>query len=202
MDTVLIVANVLSFIANSMFTISTLLKSKRKILLFQSGNHALAIVSESITKAYTGLVQEAVCLFRNILFVFVKIKSKLAKNIISLILMIFAAVLGIILNIKLSDNVWYGYIPVFCGLEYSIAVMIVFTINISDVKAELVLKICLLINSIGWSYYGFKIELYPIFGFNILNGIFCIVSIIRCIIWIKNPKHEIIEETKEEEEEA
>ena len=57
MDVVLIVANVLSFIGNSLFTLSALLKSKRKILLFQSGNYVLAIVSEAMMSAYSALAQ-------------------------------------------------------------------------------------------------------------------------------------------------
>lgn len=196
MDTVLIIANILSFIGNGLFTLSALLKSKRKILLFQSANHILAIISEYMTKAYTGLVQEAVCLVRNILFLFINFKRKLTKNIISVILALIAAILGIVLNNTLSDNVWYGYLPVICGFEYSMAVMIAFTLNTSEVNSEIIIKISLFINSIGWSMYGFFVELYPIFFFNILNGVFCIISLVRAIV-IKKKEISVKEENKE-----
>ena len=65
MYTVFIIANVLSFIGNTLFTLSALLKSKRKILLLQSVNHILAIISEFMMNAFSALSQEAVSLTRN-----------------------------------------------------------------------------------------------------------------------------------------
>ena len=79
MDYVLIIANVLSFIGNSLFTLSALLKSKRNILLFQSSNHVLAIIAEVMMNAYSAMTQEAVSLLRNLILLFLKVKRELYK---------------------------------------------------------------------------------------------------------------------------
>ena len=193
---ILIIANILTFIGNTLFTLSTIIKSKRKILLLQSGNHVLASIGETMTGAYTGLIQELANLVRNIIFLFLKIEKNLPKIIISGILTVVATVVGVIVNIYFSDNVWYGYLPIACGLMYSIVVIIVFSLKMNECNGELALKIALLANSIGWSYYGFIIQLYPIFAFNVLNIILCIISIIRIIIVKKKAKIIIIEEEK------
>ena len=188
MDTVLIVANILSFIGNTLFTLSALLKSKRKILLFQSANHILAIVAEAMMNAYSALAQEAVSLTRNMILLFLNIKSAVVKLVLNIICVIVAVSLGVTLNILLNDNVWYGYLPVLGNLFYSSGVIIAFMIKSSSLKAEAIIKVGLLINSILWAIYGYYVELYPIMIFNIINIVFCIISFIRIGIIINKSK--------------
>jgi len=57
---ILIIANILSLLGNLLFTSSSIVKNKKKILLLQSSNYVLAIIAEFLTNAYSGLVQEAV----------------------------------------------------------------------------------------------------------------------------------------------
>ena len=178
MTIIQIIANVLSFIGNSLFTISAILKSKKKIVLFQTGNYVFAIVAETMTKAYAGLVQESVALLRNIILLFVK-DNKIAKLVVSISCVLIGMVVGVILNVTLSDNVWFGYLPIAGSLIYSSVVIIVFMINMNPVNAELTLKYGLLVNSILWATYGWFAGLYPIMGFNIVNVILCIISIVR-----------------------
>jgi len=178
MTIIQIIANVLSFIGNSLFTISAILKSKKKIVLFQTGNYIFAIVAETMTKAYAGLVQESVALLRNIILLFVK-DNKSAKLVVSISCVLIGMVVGVILNVTLSDNVWFGYLPIAGSLIYSSVVIIVFMINMNPVNAELTLKYGLLVNSILWATYGWFAGLYPIMGFNIVNVILCIISIVR-----------------------
>lgn len=178
MNAIQIIANILSFIGNSLFTISAILKSKKKIILFQTGNYVFAIVAETMTKAYAGLVQESVALLRNTILLFVK-DNKIAKLVVSISCVLIGLVVGVILNVTLSDNVWFGYLPIAGSLIYSTVVIIVFMISMNPVNAELTLKYGLLVNSILWATYGWFAGLYPIMGFNIVNIILCIISIIR-----------------------
>ena len=186
-----IIANVLSFIGNSLFTISAILKSKLKIVLFQSGNYIFAIVAEAMVSAWAGLVQESVALVRNIILLFVK-DNKIAKLIVSVCCVLAGLIIGIILNITKSDNVWYGYLPIAGSLIYSTVVILAFMINLDALNAELIIKIGLLVNSVLWATYGFFAPLYPIAIFNIINVVLCIISIIRVFIYKKDNKEEVV----------
>jgi len=191
MDTVLIIANVLSFIGNTMFTLSALLKSRRKILLFQSSNHVLAIVSEYLTNAFSAMAQESISLVRNFIFLFIKDNKKMLKFIISILLLITGATLGVLLNIYLSDNVWYGYLPVLGNLVYSSFVILAFMLNVNELNSVLIIKIGLFVNSILWGIYGYFVMLYPILIFNAINTVFCVISFIRVMIIKKKVKNSI-----------
>ena len=197
MTPLLIVANILSLIGNTLFTLSSILKSKKKILLFQSSNYIFAIVSEAMTEAYSGLVQEATSLLRNIVLLFVKTNNKIVKLIITLTAVLIAVTVGVFINIYVSGNVWYGYLPICGTIVYSTAVILAFMLKISELKSEIIIKIGLLINSFIWTTYGFFVKLYPIMIFNIITIILCIVSFVRIIIFIKNNKEEEKEELSE-----
>ena len=185
----LIIANVLSFIGNALFTLSSILKSKKKILLFQSTNHVLAIISEIMTTAYSGVVQEVVALIRNFVMLFVDSKNKILKLIITIVCVLIAVVVGIIINYYLSDNVWYGYLPVIATIIYSTGVTIAFMINMHELQCEFVIKLSLILNGILWGTYGFFVKLYPIMIFNGLTIILSIISIVRVfVIHNKNMK--------------
>ena len=198
MDIVIIIANVLSFIGNSLFTLSAILKSKRKILLFQSSNHVLAIVAEFLTAAYSGMVQEGVSLIRNIFFLFAKIEKKLIKFLFSLLFLAISVVFGILFNIWFSEGVWYGYLPTVGAFIYSSFVILAFMLNISELQGEFLLKVGLALNSICWGVYGYFVKLYPIMIFNAINFVLCIVSFVRIYVTVRNKKREL--EKKETEE--
>lgn len=178
MTIIQIIANILSFIGNSLFTISAILKSKTKIVLFQTGNYIFAIVAEAMASAWAGLAQEAVALLRNIILLFVK-DNKIAKLVVSVTCVLIGLVVGVILNITLNYNAWFGYLPIAGSLIYSSVVILVFMISMNPVNAELTLKYGLLVNSVLWATYGWFSGLYPIMGFNIVNVILCIISIVR-----------------------
>ncbi|MBQ9449198.1 MAG: YgjV family protein, partial [Acholeplasmatales bacterium] len=179
MTIIQIIANILSFIGNSLFTISAILKSKTKIVLFQTGNYIFAIVAEAMASAWAGLAQEAVALLRNIILLFVKDNNKIAKLVVSVTCVLIGLVVGVILNITLNHNAWFGYLPIAGSLIYSSVVILVFMISMNPVNAELTLKYGLLVNSVLWATYGWFSGLYPIMGFNIVNIILCIISIVR-----------------------
>ena len=168
-DTLLIIANVLSFIGNAFFSLSAILHSKKKIVISQSTNYVFAIVSEAMVGAYSALIQEASALIKNIVLLFVKEKEKLVRLIVSAICIIVALVLGVVINIKYNENVWYGYLPIIGALIYSSVVVFTFMKEMNITTTELILKTALVFNSILWSIYGFFVKLYPIMVFNIIN---------------------------------
>lgn len=190
-DIILLVANILSLIGNALFTLSSIFKKKRNILLMQSSNYILAIIAEYLQKAYSGMVQEGVSLIRNIILLFVRTKNKIVKLVITITCVSVAVTVGIIINYKSNDNVWYGYLPIMGTIIYSTGVIISFMIEMRDIKSELIIKIALGINSIVWALYGFFIKLYPILIFNIITLILVIISIVRISIILKKEKLEM-----------
>lgn len=187
-DIILLVANILSLIGNALFTLSSIFKKKRNILLMQSSNYILAIIAEYLQKAYSGMVQEGVSLIRNIILLFVRTKNKIVKLVITITCVSVAVTVGIIINYKSNDNIWYGYLPIMGTIIYSTGVIISFMVEMRDIKSELIIKIALGINSIVWALYGFFIKLYPILIFNIITLILVIISIVRISIILKKEK--------------
>ena len=190
---VLIIANILSLIGNALFTLSSIFKEKKKILLFQNSNYILAIISEFMTGAYSAMVQESLSFVRNIILLFVKDNNKKMKLIITLLCVITAVTVGIFINVKYSGNVWYGYLPIIGTIVYSTAIILAFMVKFSQINAELCIKIGLTINSVIWATYGGFVQLYPILVFNIITIILCIISFVR----IHKMKKKIVENSEE-----
>ena len=178
MDYILIIANVLSIIANCSFTCSSLFEKKNIVLLMQITAHVLSTIAEILTKAFSGMVQEIVSLIRNIALVFVPKEKSGIKILISFIAVTIGVIVGVILNIKISNNVWYGYIPIFATVVYTI--FLVFS-EIYLNKQELLLKMGLLFNAIGWASYTVLVKLYAATAFNCITIVMSIVSIILII---------------------
>ena len=181
-DTVLLIANILSLIGNVIATSAAILKSKRKVLLFQSSNHVLEIVAQGITAAYSGMVQEVISLIRNLLFVFVKSTKKAPKLIISILCLVAGLVLGVVFNVLLSGNVWYGYLPVAGGAIYAVFVILAFLRDADETHSELTLKIGLLFNAATWSAYGVFVRLYPVIAFNAVAFVLAAISVVRAVV--------------------
>ena len=179
---ILIIANILSLLGNTLFSLSSLVKNKKKILIMQNTNHLLSATAEILQEAYSAPAQELTSFIRNIILLFVKETKRILKLIISIITVIAAVVLGVLLNIFLNNNVWYGYLPIIANILYSTGVILAFMIiNISENKRELIIKIALILNSIIWIIYGFFIKLYPVIIFNFITLILSIIAIIRIV---------------------
>ncbi len=187
---ILLIANILSLMGNTLFTSSALLKSKKKILVFQNSNYILSTIAEILQKAYSATVQEMTAFFRNIVLLFVKEDKKKTKLVVSLIFLVIAVVVGVLLNIYLSDNIWYGYLPICATIVYSSFVIYTFVKTLDERVAEILIKIGLIFNSIFWLTYGFFIMLYPVIIFNCLT---LVLSIITIVIRAKELKRERME---------
>ena len=118
--------------------------------------------------------------------------------VVSLIFLVIAVVVGVLFNIYLSDNIWYGYLPISASIIYSTFVIITFVKTMDDKMAEILIKIGLIFNSIIWITYGFFIMLYPVIVFNFITLVLSIVTIVSRVKQIKKEKKEKLEQTQKE----
>jgi len=182
---VLLIANIITFVGMTIATVAALFNSKRRVLLFQSVNHVLEIVAQFMTKAYSGMVQEIITLVYSVVILFVKTTKKAPKVIVSAICLVAGLVLGVIINVKFSGNVWYGYLPIAAAAIYTLVVIIAFCADKDALKGDLLLKIGLLINMSLWAVYGLFVKLYPIIIFNCVACVFAAISLVRIILALK-----------------
>ena len=180
--TILLIANILSLVGNGIATSAAFLKSKRNILLFQSSNHVLEIIAQTMTEAYSGVTQEVISLVRNISLVFIKSAKKAPKLIISVVCLVAGLVAGVLFNVYFSNNVLYGYLPVAAGAVYGVFVILAFLLNLDALNSELLIKIGIIFNAVCWSVYGVFIKLYPVMIFNGVAFVLAAVSIVRIFI--------------------
>ena len=184
-NTVLLIANIITFVGMTIATVAALFNSKRRVLLFQSVNHVLEIVAQFMTKAYSGMVQEIITLVYSVVILFVKTTKKAPKIIVSAICLVAGLVLGVIINVKFSGNVWYGYLPIAAAAIYTLVVIIAFCADKDALKGDLLLKIGLLINMSLWAVYGLFVKLYPVIVFNCVACVFAAISLVRIILALK-----------------
>ncbi len=187
-DTVLLIANIITFVGSTIATVAALFKAKRRVLLCQSVNHVLEIVAQGMSKAYSGMVQEIITLIYNVVVLFVKSTKKAPKIIVSVLCLVAGLVLGVVINVLYSDNVWYGYLPIAAAAIYTVFVIIAFLTDKDEVKGDLLLKIGLLINVACWSVYGWFVRLYPVMGFNAVAFVFAAISVVRIALTMKRRK--------------
>lgn len=192
-NTVLLIANIITFVGMTIATVAALFNSKRRVLLFQSVNHVLEIIAQFMTKAYSGMVQEIITLVYSVTILFVKSTKKAPKIIISAICLVTGLVLGVIINVKFSGNVWYGYLPIAAAAIYTLFVLIAFFADKDALKGDLLLKIGLLINMSLWGVYGVFVKLYPIIVFNGVALVFATISLVRIVIALKRRKTQPVE---------
>ena len=182
MSTVLIIANVLSFIGNLFFCSSALFKRKRQIIIFQTTNHFLSSIAQFLQGAYSGMVQDALSLIKNLVLLFVNENRRVLRLVVNIIVIVACLFIGILINILLSGGVWYGYLPVFSNVLYGIVVLLVFLKGFKKDTVELMLKSTLIVNAICWGTYGIFVKLYTITFFNGITLIFSLISIILILV--------------------
>jgi len=187
-DTLLLIANIITFVGMTIATVAALFKAKRRVLLFQSANHVLEIVAQCMTKAYSGMVQESIALVYSVILLFVKSPKKAPKVIVSGICLVAGLVLGIVINVKYSGNVWYGYLPIVATAVYTLIVIIAFLSAKDEEQGDLLLKTGLMFNVACWSVYGWFVKLYPVMAFNIVAFVFAAISAVRILLSRKHKR--------------
>lgn len=121
------ISTIFSSLAILIFIISSLLKTKKNILLIQGLGHILLAISEFISNAWASIVQEIISLTRNGLVYFKK-----NTKVVNTVLIVLGVVIGIYCGIMGTNTFtpwkgidpakWYGYLPIIANLEYSIVV--------------------------------------------------------------------------------
>ncbi len=181
-NTVLLIANIITFVGTAIATVAALFKEKRRVLLFQSANHVLEVIAQFMTKAYSGMVQEIITLIYNVVILFVKSTKNTPKVIVSVLCLVAGLVIGVVINVKFSGNVWYGYLPIAAAAIYTAFVIVAFFADGDEAKGDLWLKIGLMINAACWSAYGWFVRLYPVMAFNGVAFVFAAISIVRIVL--------------------
>lgn len=157
-------------LAMFVFLISSLLKTKRQILLDQTFAHTLLIISEAIMKTYSSIVQELVSIIRN-LFV---IKNKNTK-VVNIILILIGTIFGLVINIVVDGNSWYGYLPIIANFEYSVVV-------ISPFNRPKYIKLSLALSSYLWAIFFLVTANYLAGIFNVITATISLVSSLYLLI--------------------
>lgn len=185
-----IAGNILTLLGLILFAISSFCSKKRDILLFQTGNHSLSVIGESLLGQTSGAVQEGVSIIRNI-FILCH-KNNKVWNIIFIVL---GLVLGVVFNVVFQlDNLFMmgiGFLPVFASFQYSIIILLP-KMKVPHIKASMA------VSSSCWCIYGLFSKNYSM---AIFNTIICISSIITIIIYfVRKKKASPVEENNEIQE--
>jgi|GEM_PF-6261761 len=182
-----VVVNIISGIAMIIFIIASMIKSKNKIISWQCIGHMIFVFVETMTKAWSSIVQEVIGITRNLLTI-----TKKNTKVISILLIILGAVIGVAVNIifKPKDAPWFGswvgYLPVVANLEYSIIVLR----KNSTVRT---IKLSFCISSILW---GLNFLFLGVYVSAILNFI-CAITALISFFKFKNNMNIEEEEVKE-----
>jgi len=142
----LVVGNLCSLLAMITDSISSSRKTAKEILLVQTLSQVIYCIGTLILKGYSGAVQNAVSILRNLAAIG-NIRSKFVEW--SLI------VLGVVLGIGFNNLGIMGYLPVVANLQYTLAIF-------RFKNNERALKISFLI-SVGM-FAIFNIAIYNVVG--------------------------------------
>lgn len=109
----LLIGNACSLLGMVTDSVSSTRKTARDVLLFQSLSQLIYCIGTIVLKGYSGAVQNAVSILRNLAAIR-KVENKLLEWIL--------VALGVILGIRFNNLGLIGYLPVIANLEYTLAV--------------------------------------------------------------------------------
>lgn len=161
----ILIGNIVGLVASIVMMLSGLLKSKKKILIWQTIQIGITVISNILLGGITGIIVNLLSVIRNILCY----KDKLnipVKIVISLI------ATGI--SIKFNNLGIIGYLPVVSTVTY---------IWLMDVKDVVKFKLLICFTMILWLGYDLTIKGYTMALFDFLT----IVSNVWSIVY-KKPK--------------
>lgn len=108
-----ILGNVCSLLAMVTDSISATRKTVKGVLLVQSGSQLFYFTGTILLKGYSGAVQNAVSIIRNLVAI-----GKIHSAVVEWTLVI----LGVALGLGFNNLGWIGYLPVVANLQYTLAV--------------------------------------------------------------------------------
>lgn len=160
----LLIGNIIALMASIAMVIAGLQKTKKKVLLVQIIQIALAALGNLVLGGYTGAIVNVLNCVRDVLCYKDKMGVK-EKIIIS--------VLAIGISLAFNNLGWIGFLPVVATVLYIIYM---------NTKDDLKFKILVLVVLILWTVYDIYIKSYT-------AGIFDIISIIANVVTILRIKH-------------
>ena len=157
----LIIGNLFAFVASLLFIYSGILKRKDKILIAQSFQKALSVISNIVLHGYSGAIVHAVSFIRNILCYYDKL---------NIVVKIILTMITLILSFLFNNMGVIGLLPLFSSLIY------LWFMNIKDI---IKFKYLMLMTIVLWGIYDFMIQSYTSFVFGIFSFSATILSIIQ-----------------------
>ena len=189
-EQIYVLATVISFIGNALFTSSSLFHSKKKMIATQSFCHGLNGTAQLLQGGYGGMVQDYTMLFKNFVLLFVDETKKKLIMFVNILCILIALVFGILSVILWAEvKAWFQYLPVAGMFIYSVCVTLVYAkSNLSKNFTEVLLKSALIVNGICQCIYGILLPILPNTIFNALTIIISIYSIIKILIKVHKKK--------------
>ena len=205
-EIIILVANIIAGVGTFLFTISSVFRSKKKILATQCVYHlGFAVVADIMLKGWVGLFQEVMSGVRNLFVIFNK--NTRIVNIIIIIFAVFLSAFGIYIealglhlgpiNIEgksksfsefMAMGGWMSFLPIVANLQYSVVVL--------KVKHPIILRSSLLFSAICWSTYLFSINSYLSASLNLLSLAINTYQMIAYIIILRKQGVRLIDDIK------
>lgn len=159
MDIVLL-ANMLTLIAQLVSFYASTRKSKNQVLFFQNVFMLIISVASYLLKGYSAIVTNVVCVIRNCLSM-----KGIGSRWITYGLIVFTVVFGTAVN----RNGFLGYLPIIANIIQTLAVL--------DEKADVRrVKISFGIACLLWTAFNWSIQSYVGSFFNLFNGISYLIN--------------------------
>lgn len=156
----LILGNVVALLGSLLMVYTGLIKKKQKIILFQTIQIGLFVLSNIILGGITGAIINALSMIRNILCY---------KNKLGLKEKIIITILSIVLSLSFNNLGIIGLLPVISTVTY---------IWLIDIKNVSKFKILIIFTMILWFIYDMTIKSYTSAFFDFMNICANIISII------------------------
>lgn len=109
----IILGNICSLLAMGTDALSTSRKSINKMLWVQNASQLFYGIGSVVLKGYSGAVQNAVCIIRNLL-VIKGLKSKIVEWLL--------VVLGVVFGLYCNNLGFMGLLPIIANLQYTLAI--------------------------------------------------------------------------------
>ncbi|MBQ6334303.1 MAG: YgjV family protein [Erysipelotrichaceae bacterium] len=154
MDNVLL-ANILTFIGESMLFVASSRKNKRDILIFQIVCMALTSVSSFLLKGYSGVVMGVLGIIRNILSI-----NNIGSRFISYIFISSAIIFGFLFN----NNGFLGLLAIMANVSQSLFIL-------SKKATTKQIRLACSFSSLCWTIYNFAIKGYVGAAFSLTNSL-------------------------------
>ena len=156
----LILGNIVALLGSLLMVYTGLIKKKQKIILFQTVQIGLYVLSNIILGGITGAIINALSMIRNILCY---------KNKLGLKEKIIITILSIVLSLSFNNLGIIGLLPVISTVTY---------IWLIDIKNVSRFKILIIFTMILWFIYDMTIKSYTSAFFDFMNICANIISII------------------------